>query len=324
MASVRAAAAWASIMNGAACLGQHRVFGHADDVLDAFGVQPVEQCRSANAPSSRTRRRRGAEGAAEQSTQAPDQRARADGRRRVAGPQQRRAQILLRLVIKGQKRQERQVTPRVVVPMKERQLLRAVRRVVRHIEIDRDATRAPAQPLAMAIDHGGRQRAADAIQRTRPDAIFKPRDRGLRGEGLPLHRIAVEQQLLDRIVGEPVGIVAIGIAGGDAEDALREHVRQRMRDAGRVAGVRETGRQPRRQIQAAVGRLQQDRATVPTGVRLIEDRDEGLGEEVWEENSLWYRVVGQIKRLRSGKSYVATAFYHAEAFVYYRLSFPDE
>ena len=77
--------------------------------------------------------------------------------------------------------------------------------------------------------------------------------------------------------------------------------------AGSRASV-ETGRQPRRQIQAAVGRLQQDRAAVRTGVRLIEDRDEGLVEEVWEENSLWYRVVGQIKRLRRGKSSCGNGF----------------
>ena len=49
---------------------------------------------------------------------------------------------------------------------------------------------------------------------------------------------------------------------------------------------------------------------------LIERRDEGFGEEVWKENSLWYRVVGQRERLRREKGCVATAFYHAEAFLF--------
>ena len=120
--------------------------------------------------------------------------------------------------------------------MKERQLLRAVRRVVRHIEIDRVMRRArAAQPLAMSQSMlTVAANAPPTRYSARGPTPFSNREIiQLRGEGLPLHRIAVEQQAYKSdAFGEPVGIVAIGIAGSDAEDALREHVRQRMRDAG--------------------------------------------------------------------------------------------
>jgi hypothetical protein len=293
---------------GRGMLREHRVFRHADDVLDAFGVQAVEQRGIREAAIEPDAQARAGKGLPQHPTQAPDQRPRADGRRGVAGAQQRRTQILLRFVVEGEKREERQIAPGVVVPVKERQLLGAMRWIVRDVEVDRDAAGPPAQPLALLIDHGRRQLAADAIQRAWADAILKPRDRRLRGEGLALHRMAVEQQLLDRIVGEPVRIVPIGIAGGDAEDALREHIPQRMRDARRITSVREAGRQSRREIQASVRRLQQDRAAIRTGVRLIDGRDEGLGKEVRKQNTLWYRVVGQIKRLRREESSCGNGF----------------
>jgi hypothetical protein len=50
-------------------------------------------------------------------------------------------------------------------------------------------------------------------------------------------------------------------------------------------------------------------------VRLIERRDEGFGEEVREENSLCYRVVGQRQRLRVVKGSFSKAFVPSEAFL---------
>jgi hypothetical protein len=61
--------------------------------------------------------------------------------------------------------------------------------------------------------------------------------------------------------------------------------------------------------------FQQDRAAIRARVRLIERRDEGFVEEVWEEDSLWYRFVAQSKASVWEKARVATALYHAEAFV---------
>jgi hypothetical protein len=58
-------------------------------------------------------------------------------------------------------------------------------------------------------------------------------------------------------------------------------------------------------------------------VGLIECRDQGCVEEVWEENSLWYGVVAQSKASVWEKARVATALYHAEAFVSLTESAPS-
>jgi hypothetical protein len=55
------------------------------------------------------------------------------------------------------------------------------------------------------------------------------------------------------------------------------------------------------QAEASIGRLQQNRAAIRARVRLIERRDERAIEQVGEENSLWYRVVVQQRRLRVAK-----------------------
>ena len=51
-----------------------------------------------------------------------------------------------------------------------------------------------------------------------PDGILEAREGGLRGQGGPGERIAVEQELVQGIVGQPGGVVAVGIAAGQAED----------------------------------------------------------------------------------------------------------
>ena len=65
----------------------------------------------------------------------------------------------------------------------------------------------------------------------------------------------------------------------------------------------------------ALGRLEQDGAAVGTRVLLVERGDEGLVEQIREQNSLWYRV-----RCHAGASVVAKRLYtlrlyHTEALV---------
>ena len=71
---------------------------------------------------------------------------------RLAVPQQWCAQILLGFAVEGQKAKHRQLAPVVVVPVEERVLLRSVRRVVRRVQIDRDAPRPSVQAAAMPRD----------------------------------------------------------------------------------------------------------------------------------------------------------------------------
>src|SRR5438046_2676593 len=85
-----------------------------------------------------------------------------------------------------------------------------------------------------------------------------------------------------------------------------------------VRGHASTGKRRAVAVDQPVARFrsfQQRRAAVGTRVGLIERRDEGFVEEIWEENSLWYGVVAQSKASVWEKARVATALYHAEAFV---------
>jgi hypothetical protein len=59
---------------------------------------------------------------------------------------------------------------------------------------------------------------------------------------------------------------------------------------------------------ARVRGLEQDRAAIRARVGLIERRDEGCVEEVWEEDSLWYRFVAQSKASVVGKSSCGNGF----------------
>ena len=163
--------------------------------------------------------------------------------------------------------------------------------VVGGVEIDRDPPRAPAEASLMPLDHARREFAPHRIEGLDPDLVFKPRDRRLRGERVAHHRVAPEQQLVNGIVGEPVGIVGIGMATRDTEDPLGQQVPQRVPDLAGLPGVDQTLGEPLDHPVLPLCRLEQDGPTIGTRVLLIERGDEGCVEEIREEDSLWYRVV---------------------------------
>ena len=103
-------------------------------------------------------------------------------------------------------------------------------------------------------------------------------------------------------------LIRIGIATGNPEHPLRDEIAERMRHTIGVAGVGQTATQARRQLQTLIGRAQQDRAAVRTGVRLVERSDQRLGDEVRKENSLRYRGVVQQRRLRVYQSVFSKPF----------------
>ncbi len=245
-----------------------------------------------------------------------DQRApRPARRRRIARPEDRRTQVLLGFVVEGEERQQWQIAPAVVVPVEEGELLRAVGRVVGGVEIDRDPPGSPMEPPLMALDHIGGQFATHRIEGLHPDLVFEARDRRLRGKRVPVDRVAIEQELVNRIVREPIGVVRIGMAAGEPVDALRQQILERVSHFPSLTLVDEAPGEAIDQPVARFRGLEQDRAAIRARVGLIERRDEGFVEEVWEENSLWYGVVAQSKASVWEKARVATALYHAEAFV---------
>ena len=102
-----------------------------------------------------------------------------------------------------------------------------MRRILGDVEVDRHAPH-PACPALMARDHRVGQRLAHRIQRPRRDRILEARHGGLRGEPSAGDRVAIEEELLDRILRQSVGIIGIGIAARDPEDPLGEHVGPRV------------------------------------------------------------------------------------------------
>ena len=187
---------------------QHGVPGHRHHVVEPWlGIQEVEDLRRRKAPVEPHEKPRLGKGLPQQGQQPAQHAHTPAGGRHIAGPQHRRAQI-----VEGQK-QQRQVAPAIVVPVEEGELLGAVRRVVGRIQVDRDPPRPPVQPALMPLDDPHRQLASQLVEGGPADAVLEPRDRRLRGQRLPRHRVPPEQQLVDRVVGEVVGVVA-----GNAED----------------------------------------------------------------------------------------------------------
>jgi hypothetical protein len=196
---------------------------------------------------------------------------------RIAGPQDRCDEVLPRLVAKGQAPAERQVAPVIAEAIEERQLLGAVGLVLGHIEIDSDQAHA-APPATMPRNDRVGQRFVHREQHPRRGRVLEARDRRLRRQASAVDRIAPEQQLVEGIVGEAVGGIAIGMATGDRVDALGEQIAHPVRDARRDARIGHRRRQGGQQVEPAVGRREQDRAAIRTGVRLIkggEDRPIG-------------------------------------------------
>ena len=116
-------------------------------------------------------------------------------------------------------------------------------------------------------------RAYRSPRRTR---VLEPRQRRLRAEGRARERIAVHQQLVDRIVGQPGGVVAVGVAAGQAEHALAQQLEELMPDLARLPRVAEGVGQSLRQAELGVDRLEQDGAAIRTGVGHVEARDDRL------------------------------------------------
>ena len=143
-------------------------------------------------------------------------------------------------------------------------------------------------------------RAAHGIERLDAHAVFKPRDRGLRGERIADDRVAAKQQLVNRVVGKAFGVVRIGMPAGEPEGPLCQQVLQRVPDLAGLPLVHEASREAVDQSIRSLGRLQQDGAAVGTRVLLIEGGNDRAIEKIRKENSLWYRLGRQRKRLRRG------------------------
>ena len=113
---------------------------------------------------------------------------------------------------------------------------------------------------------------------------------------------------MNRVVREPIGVVRIGMAAGEPEDPLRQQIHERMPHLPGLPIIDEAAGEAIDQPVARLRGLDQNRSAIRARVWLIEGRDEGFVEEVWEEDSLWYRVVAQAKASVVGESSLANGF----------------
>lgn len=165
----------------------------------------------------------------------------------------------------------------------------------------------------MARAHGVGQRLAQPIERARADGVLEARERRLRGQAPAADGIAIEQQLLDRVPGQAIGIVAAGIPARETEDTLRDQVAESMRQTGLIACIRQRLCQGRRQTEPAIDRLQENCSTVRTRMGLIERML--TIEEVGERT-----VCGSVASFNSRASVCrkvpsARLLYHSKAFL---------
>ena len=66
------------------------------------------------------------------------------------------------------------------------------------------------------------------MERETARVVLEARHRRLRRQAVARHQIAPDQQLVDRIIGDPVPIVAVRTAARDAEHPLAAQVLKRM------------------------------------------------------------------------------------------------
>src|SRR2546425_188435 len=110
------------------------------------------------------------------------------------------------------------------------------------------------------------------------------------GQAEPGEGIAVQHQLVDRVVDQPGGVVAVGVAPAQPEDALLEQLDRLVQDLARRPRIVEAGRQPLRQTQLGIQGLEQDQAAVGAYVWQVEAGDDRLRKAVALEGHLRYTV----------------------------------
>ena len=98
------------------------------------------------------------------------------------------------------------------------------------------------------------------------------------------------------------------MAAGDAEDPLTDQLLERVPDLVRRAFVDQTPGERLDQAVHALGRLEQDGAAIGARLLAVELGDEGLVEQIREQDSLWYRVERHARASVVVKTSVDTAF----------------
>ena len=295
---------------------QHRIFGHRHHIFHAHRVQKRQQERvSESAVQSHSQARLG-KGPPQLLHDAPEDADSPYARHGIAGPQHRREQVLLLLVVEAHKSHHRQIAPAIVMAIEEAELLRAMGRIVGRVQIEGNEPGPAMQPAAMTFDHALGQCLAQAVKLLAVRGILKPREGGLRSQIRALDRIAPHQQLVHRVLGQAGRIISIGIATSDAVDALPQQLLRLMLDFRRLPFIDQASRQAFGQSQTPVGRLEQDRAPIGTALPLVKLRDHWPRKYFRKQQTLCCGIVSQAEASFGHSNIVSTTcLYHRRLFV---------
>jgi hypothetical protein len=100
--------------------------------------------------------------------------------------------------------------------------------------------------------------------------VLESRERRLRGQLLALHRVAITQELLNRVRSQSTRVISVRVAAANRIQLLAHQITDRVADFARLMSLIDPVDQRRGQPEASIARLQQDPPAIGTGVRLVE------------------------------------------------------
>jgi len=173
---------------------------------------------------------------------------------------------------------DRQEAALLVVTVPERQLLAAVHDVQRVVDVEHDLVRRRRKRGAELVDQG--RRHVHGLPAARH--VLQPAQGRLRAERFATLGAAADGQLEQRIVSEPVEVVAVLVAAADRERARLDQLDERMGDPGRITTIGKAVGEPRTDAELPLDLAQQQQPPVRGLVAASEIDCELLAADGWK------------------------------------------
>jgi len=147
--------------------------------------------------------------------------------------------------------------------------------------------------LAMPLDHHVGQSLAQAVKILATERVLESREGWLGRQSLALDGVASHQHLVNGILRQPCGIVAVGVAEGDGHDPLGQQLDHLVTDPARFPLIVDNRGQRIRQSEPGVRCPQQEPSSVGAATVVITLDDDGLANKLGEQQTLCRVIVGQ-------------------------------
>ena len=177
-----------------------------------------------------------------------------------------------------------------IVTVIEAERLLTVRGIHGGVEVERDDLGAPAEAAPMSVEDRVGDGLDQSIQLHGPRRVLETRDRRLGGQPISVNGTATHEHLVDRIVGELAGVVAIGVSQGDGKQSLLDEFEQTMTDLAGLPSIAQALGELLAQSELLIDGLEQQGATVRGAVLLVEGSNDRLRNQVGKRDSLCGRI----------------------------------